>query len=167
MYCPYQENDNGKTMTCKLLVEIGGPSVLAGSSRPSFICGRCQNEWTNGLPNKDNPPEILKKIAESGKSNVEMPGLLQLGVNFVKSAVKQVVNGLPETPERERKIRLDVCGVYKPKESQCEMLENGRCKLCGCFVEEKAKWATADCDLKKWPKNEFTGRKGCGSCGGK
>lgn len=164
--CPYQQNDNGKTMSCTLLVELGGPTVLAGSDRPSFICPKCQSQWLNGLPTKDTAPEILHKIAANGKSNVEKPGIIQLGINFVKAAAKQVAHGLPETLPPERKIRLDICGVGKPKEEQCEMLDSGQCKSCGCFVEEKSRWATADCDLNKWSKNQFTGKKsGCGSCG--
>lgn len=164
--CPYQQNDNGKTMSCTLLVELGGPTVLAGSDRPSFICPKCQNQWLNGLPTKDTAPEILKNIAAAGKSNVEKPGVIQLGINFLKAATKQVVNGLPETAPQERKIRLEICGVGQEK--HCEMLDGNRCLDCGCFVEEKSKWATADCGLNKWPKNKYTNKEtkgGCGSCG--
>lgn len=168
--CPYFKNDNGKTMSCELLIQLGGPTVLAGSDRPSFICPKCQNQWPNGLPTKDTAPEILKNIAAAGKSNVEKPTLIQIGFNFLKAATKQVLSGLPETAPQDRKIRLDICGVGKPKEEQCEMLDSEtlRCNDCGCFVEEKSKWATADCGLNKWPKNKYTNKEtkgGCGSCG--
>jgi hypothetical protein len=27
-----------------------------------------------------------------------------------------------------------------------------RCGVCGCLLEHKAKWKTADCPKNKWPK---------------
>ena len=29
-----------------------------------------------------------------------------------------------------------------------------RCGSCGCLLEHKAKWKTADCPMSKWPAQE-------------
>jgi GDP-D-mannose 3', 5'-epimerase len=39
--------------------------------------------------------------------------------------------------------RLSICNV-------CEHYINGRCKLCGCFMEAKVKINTAKCPARKW-----------------
>ncbi len=43
-----------------------------------------------------------------------------------------------------RAERLEVC-------KKCEYLAMGsNCKLCGCFVHLKARYAAASCDINKW-----------------
>lgn len=40
--------------------------------------------------------------------------------------------------------------------NSCEMLDNGICKLCGCFVKAKAILPITKCKLNKWdtPKTQ-------------
>ncbi len=43
-----------------------------------------------------------------------------------------------------RRERLEVC-------KKCEYLALGStCKLCGCFVHLKARYAAASCDINRW-----------------
>ena len=43
-----------------------------------------------------------------------------------------------------RASRLEIC-------KKCEYLAMGsNCKLCGCFVHLKARYAAASCDINKW-----------------
>lgn len=43
-----------------------------------------------------------------------------------------------------RAERLEIC-------KKCEYLAMGsNCKLCGCFVHLKARYAAASCDINKW-----------------
>ena len=46
--------------------------------------------------------------------------------------------------EEVRQARIDTC-------KKCEYLAMGsNCKLCGCFVHIKARYAGASCDINKW-----------------
>jgi len=35
---------------------------------------------------------------------------------------------------------------------QCEHLRGGKCEICGCFMLAKARLASEDCPLDKWPE---------------
>lgn len=46
--------------------------------------------------------------------------------------------------ESVRSGRLEIC-------KKCEYLAMGsNCKLCGCFVHIKARYAAASCDINRW-----------------
>ena len=68
--------------------------------------------------------------------------------NFKKELVEYARQGAPSVTENKYKDRLLTC-------NKCPHLKNAyRCGLCGCVVEEKAKWATAECPDNRWEKNE-------------
>ena len=78
--------------------------------------------------------------------------------SFVKEAVKYAKEGAPHVTAKQYEQRITACFScphYKK--------DVGRCGLCGCLVEHKAKWATASCpdkDEVRWePVRVGTGGK--------
>lgn len=68
--------------------------------------------------------------------------------NFKKELVKYAREGAPNVNAETYKTRLTTC-------NNCPHLKNSyRCGLCGCVVEQKAKWATAECPDNRWDTNE-------------
>jgi len=80
----------------------------------------------------------------------EFPSIWQMTKNFSKEFATWMANGAPVVSEDDYKERLSTC-------NSCPMLDRRvmRCKECGCKVEHKAKWKTADCPLKNWKKQEL------------
>jgi hypothetical protein len=73
-----------------------------------------------------------------------LPGLVQMGWNFVKAATRHVAAGLPMVDGAEKERRLAVC-------RECpELRSDGRCAKCGCGVKDKTSWALEGCPLNKW-----------------
>jgi len=64
--------------------------------------------------------------------------------SFVKEAVKYAKEGAPHVTARQYEQRLTAC-MKCPNYRE----DVGRCGLCGCIVEHKAKWATATCPDKE------------------
>jgi len=72
----------------------------------------------------------------------------ELAKRFGKSVLKEVAaiaNGQSGVTPEEIAERMDAC---RP----CEMYdaEQNRCKACGCFLNAKALFRSAECDLGKW-----------------
>jgi hypothetical protein len=73
-----------------------------------------------------------------------LPGLLTMGVNFLRSATRHVAHGLPMAGDEEAKRRLAIC-------QECpELRSDGRCAACGCGVKDKTSWALEKCPRNKW-----------------
>lgn len=62
---------------------------------------------------------------------------------FKDEVVRFVREGAPIVTEEVYAVRLNTC-------SECPHLKDYRCGICGCVVEEKAKWETAECPDKRW-----------------
>lgn len=67
--------------------------------------------------------------------------------DFKNELVKYAQQGAPNVDAEAYKERLHTC-------NKCPHLQNERCGLCGCIVEQKAKWATADCPDNRWDQYE-------------
>lgn len=67
----------------------------------------------------------------------------QMLINFKDEVIRYAREGAPHVTEESYENRLATCGT-------CEHLEKTRCGMCGCVVEEKAKWATAECPDNRW-----------------
>ena len=79
-----------------------------------------------------------------------LPSVYSMVKNFVKEAVNYAKEGAPHVTAHQYEKRLKAC--YK-----CPHLKKDieRCGLCGCLVEHKAKWATANCpdkEVQRWDK---------------
>lgn len=79
----------------------------------------------------------------------QKPSILQMMKSFTSELTKWVKEGAPNVSPEDYAMRLDIC-------NGCEFLkkESMRCSKCGCLLEHKAKWKTADCPENKWPIQE-------------
>tara|TARA_R110002020_G_scaffold30366_2_gene95769 strand:- start:72 stop:335 length:264 start_codon:yes stop_codon:yes gene_type:complete len=77
------------------------------------------------------------------------PTILGMIKSFTKDLTKYIKEGAPNISAEEYAIRLDTCNA-------CEHLKKSsmRCGACGCLLEHKARWKTADCPKNKWPKQD-------------
>lgn len=72
-----------------------------------------------------------------------MPPLSKQIYNFAKALTKHAVDGWQNVDEETYKARITVCET-------CPLRKKNRCSLCGCFLSEKALWASEDCPEDKW-----------------
>ncbi len=75
------------------------------------------------------------------------PSFLQMVKNFAAEAKEYVQQGAPNVTESQYAERLQECDACPHLER-----EHMRCGLCGCHVENKAKWETANCPDNRWNK---------------
>jgi hypothetical protein len=97
--------------------------------------------YTNGNAMND----IVKQRVTSKAS---APSPKQMLKGFGKAALDHALAGLPKTPTEELAKRNAICEVCEHfgREGKWE----NRCKLCGCFMKVKAKWAEQHCKINKW-----------------
>ena len=73
--------------------------------------------------------------------------------NFTNELGKFISAGAPVVDKFQYEDRIKTC-------LSCEHLKrNKRCGLCGCVVEMKAAWETAECPDGRWDKKPQHGRK--------
>src|SRR5262249_35723466 len=94
-------------------------------------------------------PKLLEE-----KAAPEGPGLLRRAANFIKAQIEHTLHGRPKATEKEVRIRLEICsvcpsGLFDPQRRTCK--DQG----CGCFVDEKAKFADQKCPRGHWPETEW------------
>jgi hypothetical protein len=79
------------------------------------------------------------------------PGLLRKSANFGKALVRHIANGGKHVSEEVFEARKSVCLSC----SSCDQ-ERMVCREpdCGCDIEKKARWASEDCPLGKWPSQD-------------
>ena len=75
-----------------------------------------------------------------------MPSIIKRIKSFIKELIRYIIGGTPNVSDKQYELRLKTC-------NGCEHLfeRDRRCGLCGCWVDKKAKWATASCPDKRWP----------------
>lgn len=74
---------------------------------------------------------------------MEQPSFLKKASNFIKTSYDHIKNGSKYTSPQVYQDRMDTC-------NNCKLLQDGRCKLCGCKMEIKARWTVSDCDNNYW-----------------
>lgn len=83
------------------------------------------------------------------------PSFLQMMKNFATETARYIKQGAPNVTEAEYASRVQECDACPHLER-----EHMRCGLCGCTIENKAKWQTADCPDNRWAKHtDRNGRK--------
>ena len=82
-------------------------------------------------------------------NNKEYPSIFKMISNFSKELGTYIAQGAPNVTEEDYKERLETCLT-------CPSLKRDamRCLTCGCKLEKKAKWKTADCPENKWKKQD-------------
>ena len=80
-----------------------------------------------------------KKPLEPKKTSV-LPSMFQMVKSFSKELVNYIKEGAPNVTTEDYADRLDVC-------NNCPNIikQSMRCKLCGCTMQQKAKWKTSVC----------------------
>lgn len=81
----------------------------------------------------------------------KLPGKWKQITNFAKAVVDDVATGMKRLPLEVVTERLDTCAL-------CPHHRDGRCALCGCYLEKrpdggagKAFWNSQDCPEGRWP----------------
>jgi hypothetical protein len=67
----------------------------------------------------------------------------QMLLNFKDEVIQYARAGAPHVSGAAYESRLSTC-------ASCPHLEEYRCGMCGCVIEEKAKWATSNCPDNRW-----------------
>jgi len=67
----------------------------------------------------------------------------QMLLNFKNEVIQYARAGAPHVSGAAYESRLSTC-------ASCPHLEEYRCGMCGCVIEEKAKWATSNCPDNRW-----------------
>jgi hypothetical protein len=82
----------------------------------------------------------------------KLPSRLKMLGNFTLAVIKHAASGLKPVTEAQFLERMDACNT-------CPNLViddkgDGRCKLCGCWVESKGSWESQNCPDKpsRWPR---------------
>lgn len=97
--------------------------------------------WEQGKDPRQEPPPRRE------------PGLLQKAVHFGQAVVRHAADGFQAVEEATFAARIAVCEGCVSLDRERRVCQE---KTCGCFVDRKARWASEDCPLKKWPLSEPT-----------
>ena len=95
------------------------------------------------------PQEIPQETPSIPQPEPQMPSLLEMGKNLVKTAT-DVAKGVVEVQglnlsEEDKNKRLSIC-------ESCEFYNNAqsRCTKCGCYMAVKTYLKAATCPVGKW-----------------
>lgn len=101
----------------------------------------------------------------------QAPGPLKRAANFGRAVVRHLMSGAPKLDDVTYQERLAICAAC---EDYCDKSVEGWCCThvdCGCRLQEgevmpgKARWASEDCPIGRWPlKNVITPNQS-GGCG--
>lgn len=91
-------------------------------------------------------PRALTFVHE--RAGLKLPGAVAKALSLARSVARHAANGLRRLPEAARRARLEVCrncpvDAYRPDDQTCV--------LCGCYLPEKAAWASEPCPSGFWP----------------
>lgn len=82
----------------------------------------------------------------------KLPSRLKMLANFTVAIIKHAASGMKPVSEKDFLERMDACNT-------CPNLlvddkGDGRCTLCGCWVEAKGAWNSTICPdtPSRWPK---------------
>ena len=80
---------------------------------------------------------------------VRYPSWLKMGASVAKESAKYIAAGRPKRSSQEQGRCKAIC--ERPCDYYVAESKLGpRCSKCGCCINLKTRWATANCPLKKW-----------------
>lgn len=130
IFCAYKTENS--QCACK---SVFTPKQIVNDS----ICGQCQFQARQIDPNKlRNQLPILEE--HMIKDETKEPGVLQIGANFIGAAAKHIMNGAENVTKEVYEKRMAIC-------NSCEHRNGTACKICGCNLPRKLKWASNQCPL--------------------
>ena len=77
----------------------------------------------------------------------QMPNMAKQAWNFTRAGADHLKSGAAHASEKLYKARMEQC-------DGCDRRQDTRCLECGCYLPTKAKWASSECPIGKWPKEE-------------
>lgn len=87
----------------------------------------------------------LSIIGRLPEDKPKLPSLLTMAGNFSKALASHVATGAKKVGLNVMENRLATCSV-------CPLRKDSRCSACGCDLETKATWLSAECPVGKWPE---------------
>lgn len=141
-----------KCQSCPLL-KVGLDIECASSKHARYCVLAEKNDKYHNKIMEESVSDHNKKIKEEGLPLISWDSVKRFG----KEMFQWAKSGESIVPEEVQRERLSIC-------QECESLLNGRCSLCGCFVESKTKIPTSECPIKKWLAHKETPKGGGCSC---
>lgn len=91
--------------------------------------------------------EGLPGCRDAVRKSQKEPSLLSKATSFIKDTAEHIVGGAKNVSEEEFERRMGVCNscIHLVKEKDKDI-----CGICGCYMNVKAKWKTAECPKNKW-----------------
>jgi hypothetical protein len=86
-----------------------------------------------------------------GQHRPDEPGLLQKTINFAEAAARHLANGCRQVSDEVYERRISMCRACPSLDAEHMMCREFD---CGCWVERKARWASEECPLQKWRRDE-------------
>lgn len=85
----------------------------------------------------------LTVISPLDSEKPKLPSIIKMAANFATASAAFVADGMKTVELPIYNQRLEICSI-------CEHRVDSRCALCGCFLEDKAKWRVSECPIAKW-----------------
>ena len=135
---------------------------LDSSSKVSSLESFLKSEYNLDDQDIDRIVKMERMLEEEEASNTKFPSLFKMGRNLVKdtwTGMKAKSKGYNWMVSAEKaNERLEICRQcpyfkYDKKNPETDIAD-GRCAHCGCFMNTKAHWASAECPIGKWGKCE-------------
>ncbi|MFN9822510.1 MAG: DUF6171 family protein, partial [Planctomyces sp.] len=117
--------------------EDGGPGLLVALR--AFL--KANPEWSVIYHTQVN--HGLTVISRDKADKPALPGRITMAANLTRAVAAHVADGLQKADAQELQRRLETCSV-------CELRNDDRCTVCGCYLAEKASWRSSECPLGKW-----------------
>lgn len=77
----------------------------------------------------------------------DQPTTLQRAGSFFKAVVEHVIDGGRTASDEAYDVRMALCAGCDEFDA-----ERAACRLCGCNMTRKARWASSACPIGKWGK---------------
>jgi hypothetical protein len=85
----------------------------------------------------------LQAIERGEQAPAEAPGWLAKAANLAQAVAEHVASGRPLVDDATAADRLAIC-------KRCPQLDGDTCRLCGCHMPVKVRWAEQSCPIGKW-----------------
>ena len=135
---------------------------LDSSSKVSSLESFLKSEYNLDDQDIERITKMEKMLEEEEASKTKFPSMFRMGRNLVKdtwTSMKAKSKGYNWMVSAEKaNERLEICRTcpyfkYDQKNPETDIAD-GRCAHCGCFMNTKAHWASAECPIGKWGKCE-------------
>lgn len=157
-HCPLKDNIH----TC--IVQKYGSTNLCDKMDPASAAYK--PAWTQIIIDKSMgvpvTTAVYSPVIHPSSTDESSPSLWSMAKSAAGAAYNFVAKDHGRTtPDEVYNERIRIC-------ESCDKYDggSGRCQMCGCFVNLKAKIPSEVCPLNKWLPLITTGKR-CGSCGAK